>query len=340
MHRPVVTLWIANAVILPIIGFVILLTPKSPPLLSAKSLQPFVTTNLEKLPLLSNREGRQSLSPLTQSQVLQSQAKPSPRERLTATPQQLIRVSSNPSIPGTFNFAPIPPIQPIRTTIPVAIRPSPTRLMRENSSPKTQLPATPTSRRSPKPIPSPEQFRQQIAAQRLAPSPKPSAAVVTPSPSVTTTPTPLPVKPTPTIATPTPSVQFSPVQELTSEEVESLCQKFPLNSRCLNKAAVQGGGTNNSAASSRKSQAEPSPEQQLSPQEVQSLCQKFPLNSQCQHNTSARETGDRNSTVPQLEPSPEQPLSSQELQSLCQKFPLNSRCQDNKTKANADSQRP
>jgi hypothetical protein len=322
MPTPVQTLWIVTAATLPTVGLVVLLTPKAPTLLSAESIQPAVMSHAESLLNQRNLAIAQSLPPEVKPPA--SKAELSLKKPSTASPGQAVVIPSSASSKA-FNPTTRSPVrsQTARTL------PSPSVAAQTPPSFTSGQVSEDSSRvvpfRNPKPQPtSPSNSTVQIPpAQRLRQQP---IARTTPSSSKTPSPQPS------LAALPTPSMASSPEGEPSREEVESLCKKFPLNSRCQSNTVAQGAS---SPTSSNAPSPQASPEPEPSREEVESLCQKFPLNSRCRNNTVARgASSPTSSNTPSSQASPEPEPSREEVESLCQKFPLNSRCQSNTTQAN------
>ena len=85
-----------------------------------------------------------------------------------------------------------------------------------------------------------------------------------------------------------------------SPTVETLCRKFPLNSKCQSLLT-------------QASAIELNLETKVEPFKDESLCRKFPLNSRCDAYQGSQ---------------PQESLHTINRESFCEKFPLNSQCQE------------
>ncbi len=262
------TLWIFNAVTLPIVGLVIALTPKAPIATNDSSSQPVVAPDAK--PSLKKPDQAKEL-------LLPSSAK----EPVSAPSVQPLALDIKP-LPKKIKSTLARPAQPIAsvTTSPPITSKQVIAASSTFSSPTKSQPAFRLSSQDLISLRPPERVvaTPPFAAPEAESSLKTPEATVIPSPQAITLPSPSEKLPTPTLPFTTPEASPVPEGKPSPQEVQSLCQKFPLNSRCQDTRPFA------------TLEALLAPGRKPSPQEVQSLCQKFPLNSRCNINTTAPDT--------------------------------------------------
>jgi len=262
------TLWIFNAVTLPIVGLVIALTPKAPIATNNSSSQPVVAPDAKSS--LKKPDQAKELLPSSAKEPVSAPSVQPVAPDIKPLPKKIKSTFARPARPiASVTSPPIAPRQVVAASNTFSLS-SPTK-----SQPAFRLSSQPLiSLRPPQRVVSTPPF---VVPEAEPPLKMPEATVI-PSPQAITLPSPPEELPTPTLPFSTREVSPVPERKPSPQEVQSLCQKFPLNSRCQDTRPFA------------TLEALLAPERKPSLQEVQSLCQKFPLNSRCNNNTSPPDT--------------------------------------------------
>lgn len=227
MPKLTLTLWIFNAVTLPIVGLVIALTPKAPIATNDSSSQPVVAPDAKSSLKKPDQAKELLLSSSAKEPVLAPSTQPLAPD-IKPLPKKIKSVLARPARPiASFTLPPIAPRQVVAASntlsSPIKLPPA----FRLSSQPIVSL--RPPERVVPTP---------PFVVPEAEPSLKIPEATVLPSPQATTLPSPPDKLPTLTLPFSTPEASLVPERKPSPQEVQSLCQKFPLNSRCNNNTAA------------------------------------------------------------------------------------------------------